>query len=382
KLADAKIERKQDPTNESNLHSELLDDATDTAPSQSSIASILYRSHEKRPKSGYRKTAIVLPTIFPADLEVPMQPIMEGIFGAMREELQYEIQNLSKPDVEGEQNRLREARKLLETLLSTVSKGWYLSRSDGHEAILRDSFDLNDFLERQGAASADSYLRVSAWRDFVEEYLNFFDAQLLCVSLDDTDVDPSVTADILYTIRIFLDHPRIVTLLAGHLRSMRHSLLLRDMEALNTAIQTLGTTEESTPQEWRRFTRQQIEEYLEKILPRANRFFLVVKTTTRQQLAQSRIKRQKAISDSGGDDTDKLNVSTVEQARVEQVTDFQAVTGETFYDFCSNRLRDQSDDFHDCRFAAYTEVFLKLRNHDAPPSVSAADPAPSPKPEP
>ena len=327
-----------------------------------SILEILDRSHEIKSKRS-RRTAHVLMPIFPSDLEHPHQPVMEGVFALMRQEIDDELAALKadKPVSESTRTRLHDTTELRQELLRRTSTGWYLSRAEGREAILRDSFDYRDYLSRQGDASADSYNRVIEWRRFVNRYLDHFGAQMLCVFLDDTDVSPGVTADILHTIRIFLDHPRIVTFLAGHLRSMRHSLLLREMTDLREPIETLGTTEESTPQEWRRLTRQQIEEYLEKVLPRPNRFFLGVHTTSFARHEQNRrqfqhhtgnealsLERQKQFA---AEFPKSAGKQANEAASGGQMTDFEAVTGQNFFDFCSSRLRDRSEFFHDSRFA-------------------------------
>lgn len=285
-----------------------------------------------------RKTAKVLRPLFPTDLEYA-QPVMEGVFALMREELSDEIRELEKLSADDERslnNRKRNAERLELRLYERISTGWHLSRDEGREAILRDSFDYLDFLSRQGSASADSYTRVDQWREFVNDYLDHFDAQLLVVFLDDTDVEPAVTADILHTIRIFLDHPRIVTFLAAHSRSMRHSLIQRSMADLRNAIETLGSTEDSTPREWRHFTRHQIEEYLEKVLPRPNRFFLSSYSTDANRMKAARRTRQLQLPPDS-------NI-------IGPQTDFQAITGSTFYDFCCDRLSQDALDYHDARF--------------------------------
>ena len=114
------------------------------------------------------------------------------------------------------------------------------------------------------------------WRDYVRKFLDFFDSEVLGVFIDDTDVNPEITEDILHTVRIFFSHPRIVTVIAGHLRSMRQSLMQIEMADLRESLSSLGSADAATAVEWRRFARRQIEEYLEKVLPRFNRFYLSI----------------------------------------------------------------------------------------------------------
>jgi hypothetical protein len=65
------------------------------------------------------------------------------------------------------------------------------------------------------SAGGQCYRRVSKWRLYESDYLDYFGVQLKVVSIDDTDINPGVSTDILHTLRIFLDHPRSVTIIAG-----------------------------------------------------------------------------------------------------------------------------------------------------------------------
>ncbi len=91
-----------------------------------------------------------------------------------------------------------------------------------------------------GEASEASHSRIVEWRDFVNEFLDVVNAELLAVSFDDTDNRPDGTAEILQTARIFLCHPRIVTVVAGNLRAMRQSLVLEDMRVMRDPIGSLA----------------------------------------------------------------------------------------------------------------------------------------------
>lgn len=223
-----------------------------------------------------RHTAHVLPVLFPSDLE-NAQPVMEGLFRLLADSIDNRrVDTGSQKRDEPASVRdaaEKEAEKLKKKIYQTVAKGWFQSQREGLDAILAEAHSYDDFLDRRGRASGGSYDRVRHWRDFVNEYLNHFQAQTLIVCIDDTDVSPEVSADILHTIRIFLDHPRIVTLIAGNLRTMRQSLLQRNLKEMHLAVAALASPDGQTALEWRRFMRQQVEEYLDKILPRANRYF-------------------------------------------------------------------------------------------------------------
>lgn len=252
-------------------------------------------------------TTFVLPVLFPSDLEAA-QPIMEGLFKIMGEEIDHELErsvhNSRDTPSTGKESRRNQLSKLREAIYKTVAKGWFVSMSDGVEAILQDSHNFDSYLENRGKASGASYSRVRDWREFVNHFLDLMGAQTLVVSIDDTDVAPHVSLDILHTLRIFLDHPRIVTLIAGNLSIMRQSMHVAAMSKLSDPIGALAKADSSTAMGWRRFQRQQLEEYLDKVLPRVNRHVL-------------------APIDSSGEASD----------------DFKSFTGDSFDDYCEKRLQ-------------------------------------------
>ena len=106
---------------------------------------LIYRSHDLGGQIK-RRTVCVLPVLFPSDLE-KSQTIMEGVFGQMRVRLEERIDR-HKEHIESWQKQRETAQKLLEELNETVTKGWYLARHEGDEAILRDSFDFDDYLKK------------------------------------------------------------------------------------------------------------------------------------------------------------------------------------------------------------------------------------------
>ncbi|MCI4662395.1 MAG: hypothetical protein MRY63_11330 [Neomegalonema sp.] len=213
-------------------------------------------------------TVCTLRVLFPSDLEMS-QPLLEGIFAMMDEKIDQEIRQRSSTE-----ERLKSLESLKRKLNEEVVSGWYLSQPEGQEAILRESLNVDHYFEVRGRYSGKSFSRVNEWRRFVNEFLDTMGFQLLGIFLDDTDVRPEMTADMLNSIRVFLDHPRIVTLVAGNVKSMRDSLLLTAMDGLSNSIRALSRPDDADAHEWRRNLRHQTEEYLDKVLPRFNRFFL------------------------------------------------------------------------------------------------------------
>jgi len=290
-----------------------------------------------------RRVACSLDILFPSDLEGG-QPVMEGIFAFMHRKLDDEIDRLEHEKPSDWNKRVDEARKLKNKLVRKISPGWYLSRSDGSDAIIRDSADYHDYLKKMGDAGVIAFSRVHAFRDFVVDYLKFFKAELLAVFFDDTDVSPSVTRDILHTIRIFLDHPRIVTILAGHLKSMRQSLLWEYMRDIKEPIDAAAETEGTTATEWRQFQQQQVEEYLEKVLPR--QFRNLIRVEHMNDLDDHATEEEDDDDDEGtdGGNTDKER---------EDKSDFAAIFGETFNKYCAEVQNKFLPEFAKAKHEAY-----------------------------
>lgn len=255
-------------------------------------------------RSERRRVACALDILFPSDLEGG-QPVMEGIFAFMHRRLDDEIERLGRSKAGDWNKAVEAARQLKDRLVRKISPGWYLSKAEGGDAIIRDSADYFDYLKKMGDAGVMAFGRVNAFRDFVIDYLKFFNAELLAVFFDDTDVSPSVTRDILHTIRIFLDHPRIVTVLAGHLKSMRQSLLWEYMRDIKEPIEAAAETSGTKATEWRQFQEQQVEEYLEKVLPRQFRNLI-------------RVEHANDLDD-----------------RASEESDFKAILGKTFNAYCA-----------------------------------------------
>lgn len=213
-----------------------------------------------------RRTCLTLPLISPENMESG-QSVMEGIIAQMGEKLrQLNDQN------EGETNEV--ASQLINELHRYVAKGWYFSKRIGTEALLNDAINFQDFINRQSQEAVASHTRMKRWRAFVLKFLDLFQAELLVVAIDDTDISAENTIDALAAMRMYLDHPRIVTLFAGNLNSIRHTLLVDAFKKIGTAFAPLRDNASLTATNWRDYTRREVDEFLEKVLPRQYRNFI------------------------------------------------------------------------------------------------------------
>lgn len=220
-----------------------------------------------RPRHSF--LAHTLRIIFPDDLE-DGDAVMEAIFAAMTMATSNAAPERRRGD-EKERQRFDRAQKLNEKLRVGVAQSWYFAKRWGLEAIVRDATDYDDLVVQFESEARKAADRIETWRAFLEEYLEFHDAEMLVVMLDDSDISPKLTENILQAIRMYLDHPRIVSILAGNLKSMRISLLHLAMERLGSAVNALNAKKHPTAADWRRHEERQIEDLLEKILPPAQR---------------------------------------------------------------------------------------------------------------
>jgi len=226
-----------------------------------------------------RVPAQTIKIIFPGDLLVN-ESLMEFLFARLGQRIRESIRELESqnpfrradPDIgAANQERLQALKNLQDRLQNDVEQGWYFANRFGLDALVRDSSDYRDLVMRWGEESNKAAQRIDTWRSFINAYLDFYNTETLVVLVDDSDVRQELTEDILHSIRMFLNHPRIVTVLAGNLKSMRDTLLYRSLERVRSATQALNKSDHPAAREWRRRERQTIEEYLEKVLPPAQR---------------------------------------------------------------------------------------------------------------
>lgn len=223
-----------------------------------------------------------LPPLRPDSMETH-ESIMECVFAEMTHELDKAGGDIPQnagfsgghPNSHhgGEERRAR-ARELKRHLHTEVAKGWYFARRLGVEALLNDSMNFDEYIERRSKEAVVSHRRVARWMRFVNDYLDLFESQMLAIFIDDTDISADLAADILHTIRMFFCHPRIVVLMAGNLHTLRQRLLTRALVQQSEAHKSLRSPESFTARFWREFERENLEEYFSKVLPRPYRHFI------------------------------------------------------------------------------------------------------------
>jgi hypothetical protein len=223
--------------------------------------------------SRYGHLAMVVRIIIPSDME-RQECVMERIFDFMNDKI-------SKTRTWYQNNQLansQKAQKLLDSLQTelreVIMPGWHFARETGREIIIRDAVDYNDYIGRFEQESHKAVEKIGKWREFLVRFLEAFGTATLTVFLDDSDVQPWIIDDILHTVRMYLNHPRIVTVLAGNVRSMRDVLIDGAMRELAKSMGALSDRGSRTASDWRRIKRRAVEDFLEKVLPLSQRLFI------------------------------------------------------------------------------------------------------------
>jgi hypothetical protein len=229
---------------------------------------------EPKSRDAFSEVACIIRIIFPSDLE-RQETVMERIFVSMKHKLDEEIKEREKnPGRIGATGQPDKMKQLREDLVHEIVPGWHFSKVEGREVIVRDAIDYADYSDLYEVEAEKSVRRIEKWRRFLDDFLDQFRTAVLMVFLDDSDVHPDVTEDILQTARMFLNHPRVVTVLAGNIRSMRSLLLHKAMRQLGQSMRALSDPSVQTAADWRRIERRGVEDYLEKVLPHSQRIFI------------------------------------------------------------------------------------------------------------
>lgn len=287
----------------------------------------------------FKQLAHVIQIIFPSDMERE-ETVMERIFVSMKRMLDDELgqrKGSSRDD-----DVRRKLDDLRTELVRKIVPGWHFSKVEGREVILRDAVDYADYSDLFEVEAEKSVLRIEIWRRFLSNFLDHFSTAVLVVFLDDSDVHPDVTEDILRTVRMFLNHPRVVTVLAGNLRSMRSLLLHKAMRVLAQSMNALGNKGAPTANDWRRVERRGVEDYLEKVLPQSQRIFV-------QQPVQSL---------QGGDEEEPRD-------------DFKKIANISLNDLCQQILEKTRQDFLHHKFML--AINLAQTQSDRPGAESRRD---------
>ena len=203
------------------------------------------------------QTALVLPLLYPCEME-HAESTMENIFA--------QIDEILRPKTEREhEDKKRE--KLIGTLRHDISVGWAFSRGIGVDTLSRDSLDYKDFVGRRAEQATIGYMRVEKWRRYVNDLLEYFHRELLVICIDDTDLDATLSEDILHAIRIYLSHPRIVVLLAADMKALEKRLEMVFVQKLGRPLKGLPKELAGVGKEWFKFQKTELRNYIHKIMP-------------------------------------------------------------------------------------------------------------------
>ncbi len=169
---------------------------------------------------GNERTALLLPIVFPETME-PHESAMEAVFAHMDQILVRAI-----ADTKIDHDRRRRLDELQSWLRRRIGSAWMYSRKIGEQALTNDALTYDEFVLRRAEHNRKSYTRIDTWRYFVDRYLDELGYEVLVLSFDDSDLVPEAADDIMRTIRVYLSHARIVSLLAVEFRTLQETLSL------------------------------------------------------------------------------------------------------------------------------------------------------------
>lgn len=239
------------------------------------------RSDEPPPRGAWKSCAYPLPVIYPEFREAGDYSLMEDVFVYLETAIRDEEEFAKALEVKSGLKTLRT------DLRKKVWSGWTFAQPLGQDTLSRDSITFDDFVHKRSNAMVDSRKRQAVWRSLVDNFLDKVGAEVLVVMIDDSDLQPDVARDVSQSLRLYLNHPRIVTILCVHWESFRENVLRTEMTADREYWRTLTAIEDT---ELRRaedlrnrgkpdavsprlvgpaFDRQteQLDQYLDKILP-------------------------------------------------------------------------------------------------------------------
>jgi hypothetical protein len=225
------------------------------------------------PQAGSRGAVLVLPIIFPNEME-DAEETMENIFAQVNNVLLPPDGYVDPMVQQPREVKDRENESLVKQLHMEVSVGWSFVRRQGIETLERDSLDYRDFVRRRGEQAALSYTRMERWRKFVNKLLDHLECTLLVICIDDTDLAPAVSEGILHAIRMYLSHPRIVTILCVDLQALEQQLRRRRLARMGSAIDSHLANEANAKEGRMDSEYRDLRHYLYKILPPGQRYAL------------------------------------------------------------------------------------------------------------
>ncbi|MBS4095649.1 MAG: hypothetical protein KGZ83_02285 [Sulfuricella sp.] len=168
--------------------------------------------------------AVTLPLIIPEEMTAN-ERIMEMVLASITDSIDKELKQCKHSTETGtEFKKKQELGSLRNQLHREIFDGWTFAEALGLETLSRDAIDYRDFAIRRAEESVLATRRIETWRKFVDELLITMGRKVLVVCFDDTDLAPSTADDIATTMRLYLDHPRIVTLLSAQLDILQENI--------------------------------------------------------------------------------------------------------------------------------------------------------------
>nr|WP_129545758.1 hypothetical protein [Methylorubrum zatmanii] len=214
---------------------------------------------------GNERTALLLPIVFPETME-PHESAMEAVFAHMDQILVRAI-----ADTKIDADRRRRLDELQSWLRRRIGSAWMYSRNIGEQALTNDALTYDEFVLRRAEHNRRSYTRIDTWRYFVDRYLDELGYEVLVLSFDDSDLVPEAADDIMRTIRVYLSHARIVSLLAVEFRTLQETLSLFKLTQRSPGLLASDSTRLNGLME---LESSNVAAQLDKILPTGLRYRL------------------------------------------------------------------------------------------------------------
>ncbi len=194
------------------------------------------------------RVALTMPVVFPDSLESG-ETTMEALFALIENSLEQRREQLRKGALGDGDLDAKRARidALIRELHDDVSVAWTFSRGIGVKALKADALNYDDFVTRRAQHNRLAYTRIDRWRHFVDRLLDALDYELLVPFFDDTDLLPRAGVDILHAIRIYLDHPRIVTVLAVNMDSLHRVLAMEAYKLFDESLRAMARAKQLLP---------------------------------------------------------------------------------------------------------------------------------------
>lgn len=218
------------------------------------------------------RIALVLPVVFTEDMEA-QESTMEAVFALMEQELDEQLKSAMPP-------RKQELETLRFRLRSEVGVSWTYSRKIGVETLSTDAMDYKDFVNSRADLNNKAYTKVNTWRRFLDEYLDIIGYQVIVLLFDDSDLNPLVAEDIIRSIRMYLSHPRAISIVAVDMQTLHDTLVTRSLSELPVLrAPQLGEDGGNLESRKRRAIELEVDNFgalLDKVLPRPNRYRLTM----------------------------------------------------------------------------------------------------------